>query len=37
LVSGVLEQYDVSAELAEADIRTFLAKLKEAGLLQNAG
>lgn len=33
LLSAVLERYDVGAERAERDVREFLSKLKEAGLV----
>lgn len=34
LVSLVLDEYDVTAEMAEQDVRTFLDKIKDAGLVR---
>lgn len=33
LVKGLLEEYDVEQEKAEADVKAFLAQLQKAGLL----
>lgn len=34
LVSLVLDEYDVTAEMAEQDVRTFLDKIKDVGLVR---
>ena len=34
LVSLVLDEYDVTAEMAEQDVRTFLARIQDAGLVR---
>ncbi|MGN1345565.1 MAG: PqqD family protein [Eubacteriales bacterium] len=37
LIDALLEEYDVEAERACADIRNFIGQLKEAGLLEEEG
>ena len=34
LVEALLNEYDVSREIAEADVKKFVAKVKEAGILE---
>ena len=34
LVKGVLDEYDVDAEVAKEDIQEFLGTLKEGGILE---
>jgi hypothetical protein len=34
LVSVVLDEYEVTAEMAEQDVRIFLDKIKDAGLVR---
>lgn len=34
LVNALLSEYDVSKEVAEADVKTFISKLQEAKLLK---
>ncbi len=35
LIAALLEEYEVSREQAEADVDAFLAKLTDAGMLEN--
>lgn len=34
LVDALLREYDVSREIAEADVKKFVAKVKDAGILE---
>ncbi len=34
LTDALLKEYDVSREIAEADVRKFVAKVKDAGILE---
>lgn len=34
LVDALLKEYDVSREIAEADVKKFVAKVKDAGILE---
>ena len=34
LTDALLKEYDVSSEIAEADVKRFVAKVKDAGILE---